>query len=357
MLPTPHSSLLPPSSHLLRSLGLFSREALPYTPDTPPILWFCRHIRDRVQSHALIMSKSLPSRIARLWKDFSTASVPTSLVTRPHVSHLGLFSLARRHSSSKLPRTADQQAVPATSPKSSYYGRRFTPHEDSVLLERRKQGLAFKEIGAELKKDEMTVCARYRVLVLLFGMNGTVPRRKRRYRGRYSASDDATILRMKAEGFKFSEIAKKLSISGSYDARQMLGRWRGVVLRERLSPASSPVAKPRRTRLTDEEFARIQKMRGEGVKWNVIADSWEEQLSVPTLRNLYHARRYVTAQTSADGRSEAHRRWSAEDLATLIALRDQEGRSWTEISQRLNRSRVGVQQRWFRLKKETKTTQ
>lgn len=289
----------------------------------------------------IIMFKALVSLASKYRERSSNVAIQPLPDTRPRVAQFSIFSRLRQYPDSTCGEAGNKEAVSddvaVGKPRP---GQRFSSSEDKILLARRRKGVPFQAIADELQRTRAVVNSRYHRLVLLYGMEGPLPKRESGLRpSTFSASDDAMIVQRRAEGLRSSAIAKEMGITGVRAGNRIEARWRNLMLRERLLTGTATPLKQRIMPMTDEDFARIQKLRAQGMKWHTI--SLQESRSPYSLQECYrHKRRAMNA--SIDTNMAYGRKWSAEDSATLMRLRDLELCSWEEISQRLNRSKAAV---------------
>ncbi|CAK1358824.1 unnamed protein product [Cercospora beticola] len=241
---------------------------------------------------------------------------------------------ARKVPSVNILGTEKQRSGPDEESQSAQIYRFYSPAEDQQILRRRKEGAFYRAIGAELGRSEYAVNARYRRLVLLHGHEGEVKRKKFPRPSKFTAEEDAHIIRRRAEAATFTTIASEL---GSYSRHKVNTRWRDLFASGKARGTSPLKERPRP--LTDGQYKQILALKQKGLKWREIAS--HVQRKVGGLQNMVYYR-----SLAENAPSTILKRWTDTETATLIRLREKDSKSWSEIANAMNRSYKSVESQY-----------
>lgn len=196
---------------------------------------------------------------------------------------------------------------------SSKVKREYTKAEDDTIIQRRREGAAWKDVATELKRGQKSVVARsYRHL-----FKGDV-RKQLEHESIFTPERQQTIIELKKAGASWAEIGASAGLT----LRQAESHW-GTVLN-----GPSPISFGRRApNLTSSEVERLVDLRErQMLKWKAIA-----QMMKRSNMTLWKAYRRMKPELKTTIASRFKLYLPAEDQQ-LAHLKEVEGLTWPAIS-------------------------
>lgn len=235
------------------------------------------------------------------------------------------YLVAKRHS-------AILHGSEATSPV-SFGGQysNYTPAEDELILQRRREGRTLRQIAAELgRRSGHSLASRSSRLP----RTAHSPARQQRS---FTAAEDPCILKCVRAGKTFASIGAEL------------GRSRTTIANRFHMTTSAPKRQVRRWTATEDEY--VVSLRAAGKPWKEIA----ARLDRSPAGAKHHYNRYVRPKPSAPETAIRQRQnhfWTDAEVAMLKKLKEDERLPWEQVAARMGNPTSNLQDRYYRLLRE-----